>query len=529
VPTAEGSDSLPPLRAPDPSGRDRIAWNVLAGWAGYLVELGTGFVLPRMMDQHLGQATLGVWDFAWSCISYFRFAQIGVAPATSRYLARYRALGDTAGLRMVATSTVGVSTLVALLVLMLTGLAVWAMPWLSASRLGEHVSTARWVVAVLGIELAFNYWCEVFSGALTGSHRWDLHTGLNSATNVATALVMIATLSAGGGLRELAIAHASGVVIAEFIRMALAYRVMPELRIRPAYFSMEQARLVMSFGGKVSVPALAWLVMGQTNVLLVAGYLGPAALAAYARPGALLRPADNLIRKLAVVLQPTASSLDGIGRHAEIRRLVVQGVRAATALTLPSMLGLVILGGPLLLVWMGERYDQSLVLAILAIGSIPSYSVRPARAVLTGLNLHGFIAMESTVAALVGAALSVLGIVVLGLGLVGAALAVTIPQFALGLLVPVYVCRKLDLPLRDLLRQAYLPPALCAVPFGLVLLASRLVFADQPLLAVGVGSLVGGLLLLPLYWRFLTPPQLRSLVLDRLPRTPARWLTRLAS
>src|SRR5262245_12669966 len=62
---------------PDPSGRDRLAWNVLAGWAGYAVEVATGFVLPRMMDHHLGQATLGVWDFAWSCVAYFRFAQVG--------------------------------------------------------------------------------------------------------------------------------------------------------------------------------------------------------------------------------------------------------------------------------------------------------------------------------------------------------------------------------------------------------------------------------------------------------------------
>lgn len=498
------------------------------GWAGYLVEVATGFLLPRLMDHHLGQTALGVWDFAWSCVSYFRLAQIGVAPATSRYLARHHAMGDVEGVRRVASSTAGVSTCVAVLVLSLTAIVTSAIPLLFTSRLGDHVTTAQWVVAVLGAELAFNFLCEVFSGALTGSHRWDLHTGLNSASNVATALVMIATLSLGGGLRELALAHAGGVVVSELVRMVIAYRVMPELRIRPADFSLEQARRVLSFGGKAAVPALAWLMMFQTNVLVIVGHLGPAALALYARPRALLGIPDHLISKLAMVLQPTASALQGIGRHGEIRQLVLQGVRAATALTLPATLGLVILGGPLLRVWMGPSYDHGLVLAILVLGVTPSFTLRPARAVLTGLNLHGFVAMESTFAALIGTGLSVLNIIVLDLGLIGAALAVSIPQFGLGLLVPVYVSRKLDLRLADILRESYVVPAACAVPFALVLLTSRLIFADQPLLAVSVGSVAGALVLLPLYWRFLAPAQLQRLVLAWLPGALGRRLGRFA-
>lgn len=487
-----------------------------------------GFILPRLMDRQLGQTTLGVWDFAWSCVSYFRLAQIGVAPATSRYLARFRAMGDVEGLRRAASSTVGVSMGVASAVLTLTALVTWLLPRLFATRLGDQVATAQWVVAVLGAGLAFDYLCEVFSGALTGSHRWDLHIGLNAVSNVLSAGAMITTLSLGGGLRELALAHTSGGVVSELLRMVVAYRVLPELRIRAADFRWEQARRLMTFASKASVPALAWLLMTQTNVFVIVSHLGPAALALYARPGALLRIPDNLIRRVSFVLQPTASSLQGIGRPKEIQRLALQGIRAATALTLPATLGLVILGGPLLRVWMGSRYDQGLVLAILVLGVTPSFTVRPARAVLTGLNLHGFVAMESTLAALIGTALSVLFVIVLDLGLVGAALAMSIPQFGMGLLVPVYVSRKLDMRLAEILREGYLVPVACAIPFGLVLLASRLAFADRPLLAVVCGSVAGGLVLLPLYWRFLAPAQLKRLAVAWLPDALGRPLGRFA-
>jgi O-antigen/teichoic acid export membrane protein len=177
---------------------------------------------------------------------------------------------------------------------------------------------------------------------------------------------------------------------------------------------------------------------------------------------------------------------------------------------------------------MGARYDQSLVLSILVLGVTLSFTLRPARAVLTGLNLHGFVAMESTLAALIGTGLSVLNVMVLDLGLVGAALAVSLPQFGLSLLILYYVGRKLDIRLAEIFREGYLAPLACALPFGLVLLGSRLVFADQPLLAVVCGSVAGGLLLLPLYWRFLAPAQLRQLVLAWLPDMLGSGLGRFA-
>ena len=300
-------------------------------------------------------------------------------------------------------------------------------------------------------------------------------------------------------------------------------------RRRPATSPIARQRAMLSFGTKASVPAVAWLVMAQSNVLIITAHLGPAALALYSRPAALLRFPELLVRRVAMVLSPTASSLQGVGRHAEIRELVVQGTRAATALTVPAMLVLLILGGPLLHVWMGPDYAQGLVVAILALGATPVLTLRPARAILNGLNLHGFVALESTLAALLGIALCVVNVLVLDLGLVGAALAVSIPQFALGLVVPFYVSSKLGIRLADILQGGYLVPVLCAVPFGVVLLASRLAFAAQPLLAVGVGSAAGALVVLPLYWKYLAPQQLRQLVLARLPEALLRRPSRVAS
>src|SRR6185312_6131153 len=78
--------------ADDSSGRDRLAWNAMASWAGHFVFIVAGFVMPRQIDRHLGQVGLGIWDFGWTAVNYFILAQIGVGVSVNRYVARYRAI-----------------------------------------------------------------------------------------------------------------------------------------------------------------------------------------------------------------------------------------------------------------------------------------------------------------------------------------------------------------------------------------------------------------------------------------------------
>ena len=81
-----------------------MLWNVLASWAGQLVFLLAGFFMPRMIDTHVGQAALGIWDFSWSLVSYFGLANLGVGSSVNRYVAMYRAANDITSLKTAVSS-----------------------------------------------------------------------------------------------------------------------------------------------------------------------------------------------------------------------------------------------------------------------------------------------------------------------------------------------------------------------------------------------------------------------------------------
>jgi len=503
----------------DLTGRDRMVANVLASWAGHFVFVVAGFVLPRMIDSFAGQEALGVWDFSWSLVAYFILVQGGIVSSINRYVARYRATGDMESVNRAVSS---VSFVLAVMALVIVALSVATALWLPdffGNRLGSHQSDAQWVVFLLGSSLAVQILFSGFGGVVTGCHRWGLHNAILAGTHLVTITGMIVLLLSGGGLTELAAMNLLGEIGGRTVRTFVAYRVCPGLRVRPSLASWTEARSMLRFGGKSFVPDVAELLLNQTTNILVLAYLGPAALAIYSRPRALIRHVTTLVSKLAFVLTPTASSLQATGRGEEIRGLLTSASRWAGYLTIPMILTLAVLGGPLLRLWMGRTYanEGALVLTVLALGNLALIIQTTVRGVLTGLDAHGRVGLANLVASLLAVVLTVVALGPLHAGLVAVALAVTVPlTIANVVYIPLYACRKLGLPLRRYWVDTLRGPVLCAIPFAFCLLGARMVFEGQPVVSLVSGACAGGATLAFLYWRYVLPSSYRTRLQERL-------------
>ncbi len=218
----------------DVTGRDRITRNVLASWGGYVVFIVAGFIMPRLIDGSLGQESLGVWDFAWSLVAYFTLVQAGVVSSVNRFVSKYRAVGDIDGVNRAVSSVTGVLLVMGLIVLILAISTTLAVPRLLSQQLSGHVNDAQWLVLLLGGSLAIQVSLAGFSGVITGCHRWDLHNYIDAGAYALTVLGMIIVLYVGGGLPGLALMNLCGQVLGRIARCMVAYRVFPELSVRPA-------------------------------------------------------------------------------------------------------------------------------------------------------------------------------------------------------------------------------------------------------------------------------------------------------
>jgi O-antigen/teichoic acid export membrane protein len=495
--------------ADDLSGRDRLAWNVVASWGGHLVFIVAGFIMPRQIDRYIGQDGLGVWDFGWSAVNYFFLAQIGVGVSVNRYVAKYRSARDAEGLGRLISSVMLLQFAAAGIVLALTAATAMWLPPLFGQQLKDQAATATWVIALLGATVAIRTSTQAFSGVVTGCHRWDLHNWLNSASYASTVVVMLATLWQGGGLIMLSIVYVIGTIINEALRIVLAFRVCPELRVSVGRARWSEARALIAFGAKLSVIDGINVIVSQLTSMLVLTSIGVATLAVYSRLVALIRHTGNVSAKYSLPLTPMASSLQGAGRDEDVRELLISSTRFTAYLVWPILLALSIVGDDLLQVWMGPSYDPTWVLTFMALGSVLTLTQQPFYTILIGLNLHGGFSAIYSVSAILGLICSLIAVRWLHgdlLGLVAAGIVIT---NCAAVVVIIDTCRRLSIPVRRFFVRAYSGPMMSGLLFALLLLVINRVFDGHPALTLWTSALFGGCLLAPIYWR-VAPPDMRA-------------------
>lgn len=506
-----------PILKEDLTGRDRLLSNVLFSWGSYLVFVVAGFVMPRMIDRHLGQVTLGIWDFCWSLVSYLNLAGLGIGSSVNRYVAKYRAANDIDKLRKAVSSVMCIQLIVAAVVLIITGIFVWLLPVFFQNRLGINIKIAQSVVGFLGASFAIQMALDTSRGVITGCHRWDLHNFINSGSYAVTVVLMIAVLLLGGNLNHISLVYLCAVAVSEVTRTIMAYRICPELHVSWKYVSFPQAREMLLFGGKSIIAGLPQLLLVQTNNILIASFLGPASLAVISRPIALVRHMETFMNKFAFVLTPTTSSLQGSGQTAQVPQFLLNTTRYGVAIVLPMVLFLAIFGDVILKLWMGTQYANGALLAILAAGYMLPVSQNSVINILTGLNMHGRVGLINLILV---SALFGLGIIIInftGWSLSASALLIAVPlTIGNGIFIPVCACSKLGIPITKYIRHTFLAPFLCALVPGLCMALSRILLSNNAMTSLGFVVIIGTLLTALIYWKYIFPESIRSRISGRM-------------
>jgi O-antigen/teichoic acid export membrane protein len=379
----------------DVTGREQLVRNVVINYLGYGVFVIFGFVLPRAIDNSVGQAGLGVWDLCWTFVNYMNLSMMGIGASVNRFVARYRAADDSLALSKVISTVVGILVPISVAVMIASLLLAKYVPVLFEERLGDNSKAAGWVVGLLGASLAVRIAFDAWRGVLSGCHRWDYYNALNAGGHAVTALIMLLAMYNGGGLISIAWVYFLVTVATEIWRFILARKVCPEISLRRSLVNKNDAKKVTKFGLKSILLGLPDLLIVQSVSVLVVATLGPAALAIIARPLALVRHVSTFASKFAHVLTPTAGSLQSQNRREELKEFALQSARSGWLIAIPPLAFLIVLGDLVMELWMGPEYAIWATSAILAAGFLLPISQSPLTRVMVGLDEHGKIAKTS--------------------------------------------------------------------------------------------------------------------------------------
>jgi O-antigen/teichoic acid export membrane protein len=395
----------------------------------YLVlalNVGVGVVLMPFTVGHLGQTEYGLWMLVASLTTYFQLLDLGYGNGVVRHLVEADRRGDTEEVNRIASTFVCVYSVIAVVACIAIGVMARVVVPRFPRLTPAQVSVAQVLLVILGARVAIGFPLTVFGAVTNARQGFVLNNLVASATVIASAICTYVVLKGGGGLLTL-VATTTAINILGYAGYAwTAYRVMPELHIRPSYFSAARWRDVTSFSLYLFVINLAGQISFNIDNVVIGAVLGPAAVAVYTIALRMSEYQRRMCDQFSGMLFPVAMAFGTDGDRRALKRTLVEGNRIAMTLVAGAAVCLIGFSGPLIARWMGPAFAGSVTpFNVLAVASVIVVSQAASPNVLIAVGRHRIVTWIWIVEAAANLVLSV--VLVHKLGLVGVAVGTLVP------------------------------------------------------------------------------------------------------
>jgi O-antigen/teichoic acid export membrane protein len=470
-----------------------VVLSSLSNYVGKFVNLISWFILTPFILNQLGDRSYGLWMLVSSVTAYGLLLNLGITDAVTKYVAEFRAKGETQQTRNIIATGLHLNMGIGLLLVFVSLLLAPFLTTVFHLPAGEERTVTR-LFFLSGVGVGLTIPCGIAIAVLRGLQRFDL---LNISGVLATLLTVGATvlvLRSHAGVIGLAIA---GIVITLLILILnswLIYQVAPELRFGWQRGSRTHIRTLLSYSSSLFIMTLGGYLEGRSDEIVIGGFLPVASVTPYNLARRLSALPQSLTEQFLTLLLPMASELHAKENWEQLRSLYIISTRITLAIFTPLALILVILANDILILWIGATYAQySYLVLILVAASLIDTSQWPAGFVLQGMAKHRPLAIMTIVSGVANLTLSIL--LVGRWNLMGVALGTLIPTtiVCIGFVTP-YAMRVIGVSIKEMYTKVLQPAILPSIPMWISLILLREVISASSiffiLLLAAVGSLI---------------------------------------
>lgn len=345
----------------------RLVRNTLAVGAGNGWAMLLALALLPVTLRGLGPAAFGAWVLlqTFSAISgWFSLADLGVGPATTRAIATSVAAGDLHRARSnVVTSLLIFAGLGGIAIVLLPAVGRLALP-LAFGIPPELRSAFSTAAGFFGLQIGFDLLTEGVESCLEGFQRVDLSRLADAVRRTLVTLAVGSSAIVTGRLDEVALASLVASAIAAGVSIVLIAALMQWRAARPSW---QNARGLLGYGGRAAIFNGTGVIHRVMDRTIVGVLLGPAAVTLVEIATQIQNGASAVLSASAYAVTPAASFIHAMNHIEMARKLVLRGTKYAMLVTLPVAVGAMVTAGPLVAVWVGDRYRASADLVVLAL------------------------------------------------------------------------------------------------------------------------------------------------------------------
>jgi O-antigen/teichoic acid export membrane protein len=423
--------SEPPVAEPaaPPRGNRRVGWSIAANYASLAASILFFIALLPYVNARLGSDVQGAWLIVLSAVGYLRVLDLGIGPATARFVAQSRSDDET---NHIVATNVAVLTVAGVLG---TVVALGLVEAASRGVFGNEHGLAL-AMAIATVSTAIQVPLNIFSNVLFGMHRLVERNAFLVARVLGSGLAIVVTIELGGGL----IAFVTAAAVTELVVMVAqgiycTVRI-PRLRPRPRHVEWSRVPELARFSGAVGAMSVAAQVLFYSDALVIGAAQGSHAAGIYAPAMRGAEGASSVLAQFVDVFMPVFAGMQADEREEHARKLLARGMRISVVTGFPLLALLIGLGSPLLHAWVGDGFGGAVgPLAMLAAALIFTAPLRFGVIWAIGTGRHSRVAATS-----IGEAILNLGLSIALVGPLG------ISGVALGTLIAATVANGIVMP-----------------------------------------------------------------------------------
>lgn len=323
--------------------------------AYFAVTAVVTFFLSPYVLRRLGDAPYGLLSVTWEIGGYFGLFDFGIRSAINYYVARSSASGNVDELRHVIRTAFWLLSGVTTLGLLVSyPIAHFSAVFIDRGPL--DLGQVRGVLWLGLIVFSLNLTGSLAVSVLAGLRRFDWLVVTNLAGSISTALLIVAAIESGLGLFAVALAQGLGTILPWIAQQTIIQRWGLTADLWPPQVERSLASRLLSYGGANFLMRISELLTFQSDQIIIVQALGPAAVAQFHVGRFLALHSRSLVSVLSMVLAPYFTTLAVTGEHQQIRDYFLRLNRWICALAALLAAGVILLGQPFLVLWVGQRF-----------------------------------------------------------------------------------------------------------------------------------------------------------------------------
>lgn len=445
---------------------------ITTSWISVIASAAVGFLLTPYVLHRLGDEAFGLWILVTTLSGYYGFFDAGIRSAVLRYVSRYSAVADKEDVNRVITTAFYFYLIGSFLSVLITFVLVPYLPsFFSIHR--ETTGAFQSLFIFAGVVQAITFPLIVFAGVLEAAARYDQVYVVQIASLIVRVVLVIGALHLGGGLFAVGAAVIVSNLLAYIIQIPLAIRAVGGFSLRPRWLSKSIFVDMLRYGSVSFIAGTGEKLRSYIWPLEIARFISPVAVTIFSIPTKLLSFPTSGLATMTEIVNPISSQLEAKQDFSKLRVIIRLSVQSAFLILTPMIVFLILYGRELLTLWVGARYAIAYpLLVLLSLGTGSAATQCCVQSMLFGIQRHKgimwFRVGEGLATAIVGA------VAMKFWGLMGFAWVIAITLLVTSvILVPLHLCRILNLRLGDYLLQGILKPCLAALPMAAALAGLR--------------------------------------------------------